>query len=531
MLNMYFSRMAQRKDRKKDEDGDKACYFQSELLASLMNNIPDSIYFKDRKNRFVLVNKTKAEHSQVKPDFMIGKTDFQFLPKHQAVQSSKDDNKILRTGKPIINKEERITHKDGSENWMSVTKAPRFNQKGKVIGTVGISRDITERKIAQENLRLSEEKFRSIFNNSAVSIMLADEKEKIISWNKFTERLLGMKHKDLHNLTVKELYPPEEWKKLRKLEIRRKGMQHAIETRMLNKDGKPLDINISITVVKDKKGKILGSIGVITDISERKRAESKLWEFNRHLESLVHQRTKQIEEERDKVEGLLQQKTDFINQLSHDIRTPLTPIMTMSAILKTKMVDQLDRKRFEIIERNSKYLNKLVTDTLNLAKLDLGRVEFRYKVININRLINDIIRMNDITIKRMKIRIRNNISTDVRIYCDPLRIKETFENLLANSLKFINHKGAINFDSKKDGKYVVISMDDSGIGMSQQEIKHIFNEFYKADTSRHEMSAGLGLSICKRIVEYHKGKIWAESKGRGKGSTFFVRLPSDLRKL
>jgi PAS domain S-box-containing protein len=120
------------------------------LLQTLLDNIPDSIYFKDEENKFIMVNKAKAAHSNVKPDEMVGKTDFDFFPEEQARKAFEDDEEILQIGKYIINKIEKITHVDGSERWVSVTKVPRFDSEGNIIGTAGISRDITKWKKLEE---------------------------------------------------------------------------------------------------------------------------------------------------------------------------------------------------------------------------------------------------------------------------------------------------------------------------------------------------------------------------------------------
>jgi PAS domain S-box-containing protein len=128
---------------------------EHELLQTLMDNIPDSIYFKDEKNRFVMVNKAKAAHSNVKPEEMIGKTDFDFLPEEEARKAFEDDEELLKARKFVINKVERLTGVDGSERWVSVTKVPRFDEEGNIIGTVGISHDITEWKKLEEMLKRS----------------------------------------------------------------------------------------------------------------------------------------------------------------------------------------------------------------------------------------------------------------------------------------------------------------------------------------------------------------------------------------
>jgi len=130
---------------------------EHELLQTLMDNMPDSIYFKDEKNRFIMVNTAKAVRSNVAPEDMIGKTDFDFLPEEEARRAFEDDKEIMTKGKFIINKIEKLTGIGGSERWVSVTKVPRFDEEGSVIGTMGISRDVTEWKKLEETFRKIQE--------------------------------------------------------------------------------------------------------------------------------------------------------------------------------------------------------------------------------------------------------------------------------------------------------------------------------------------------------------------------------------
>ena len=158
---------------------------------------------------------------------------------------------------------------------------------GKVTGSIGIIRDITRLKVTERRLIESEEKYRTIFDNSAVAIMLTDENENVISWNKYAENMLNMDEEDLYMKPAKSLYPPEEWDKIRKENVRRKGMQHHLETKILRKNDDALDIDISLSVLKDFNGKIVGSIGVIKDISERKIMETRLSYERNLLQSLL----------------------------------------------------------------------------------------------------------------------------------------------------------------------------------------------------------------------------------------------------
>ena len=175
-----------------------------------------------------------------------------------------------------LNFESENIRKDGSIFPVEISASIfTLNKKPVMISLIW---DITERKEAEQKLRDSEEKYRCIFENSAVAIMLTDERERIVSWNKYTETIFGYGEDELCKKPVSMLYPPEEWKKIRSENVREKGMQHNLETRMFKKDNTLIDVDISITVLKDESGEVCGSIGIIKDITERVQAERKLKE-------------------------------------------------------------------------------------------------------------------------------------------------------------------------------------------------------------------------------------------------------------
>ena len=136
------------------------------------------------------------------------------------------------------------------------------------------------------------------------------------------------------------------------------------------------------------------------------------------------------------------------------------------------------------------------------------------------------IKKNKLLFEESKINISNNVSKDVYVMADKLRLEELIENILNNSVKYSKEFGKVTIDASDDKDSILVKVKDNGIGMTQVQIDRIFDEFYKADPSRHDFSSsGLGMSICKRIVEKHGGRIWAESKGVGKGSAFYFTLP------
>ncbi len=174
--------------------------------------------------------------------------------------------------------------KDGSQFPVDISTS-LFKIEGKPV-MLTLIWDISERKVAEEKLKSSEERYRGIFENSAVAIMLTDERERVVSWNKYTETLLEMNKEDLMEKPVAMLYPPDEWTKIRVENIRENGCQHQLETKMYKKNGELIDVDISLSVFKNDSGEITGSIGVIKDITKRKQAEKKLKESEEKYEGL-----------------------------------------------------------------------------------------------------------------------------------------------------------------------------------------------------------------------------------------------------
>ncbi len=158
--------------------------------------------------------------------------------------------------------------------------------QGEIVGSVAIITDITELKQTENELQESEKRYRTIFDNSAVAITLTDENEKIISWNKYAETLLGMTKDDLYLKPVKDLYPVAEWQKIRSQNIRQKGIQHHLETKIQKKNNEQLDVDISLSILKNHEDKVVGSIGVIKDISDQKRTEKNLEESEKKFKLL-----------------------------------------------------------------------------------------------------------------------------------------------------------------------------------------------------------------------------------------------------
>ena len=249
------------------------------------------------------------------------------------------------------------------------------------------------------------------------------------------------------------------------------------------------------------------------------RARKELDALNKNLEKRIKERTNEVEQ-------LLKQKDEFINQLSHDLKSPLNPLTILLPILEKQETDSKKIEIFQVLKRNVEYMRNIAIKTLELAKLNSPKTKFSLEKINLKDEIQRIVQNKKNLFDSKNLEIKNNVMKTMFVKADKLRLEELFSNLLENSVKYSNEKGQIEIDAKKESDFVKISIKDNGIGMTKNQLKHTFEEFYKADSSRHDFeSSGLGLSICKKIVDRHGGKIWMESEGLGKGAAVFFELP------
>ena len=264
----------------------------------------------------------------------------------------------------------------------------------------------------------------------------------------------------------------------------------------------------------DEKNKYLKEIN--KDLTIARRNLNKL---NKTLEKRVKDRTMEVD-------MLLKQKDEFVNQLGHDLKTPLMPLSTLIPLLIQKEKDPTKREWLEVLERNVDYMKGIVIKTLELAKLNSPKTKFSLEKINLKDEVERTIENKITLFENKKIKLKNNITNGYLVQADKLRLEELLTNILENSIKYNKNKGEITIDAEKQKDYVKVSVKDNGIGMTNGQIRHIFDEFYKADQSRHDFeSSGLGMTISKRIVERHNGKIWVESPGIGKGTTVNFTLP------
>jgi len=257
----------------------------------------------------------------------------------------------------------------------------------------------------------------------------------------------------------------------------------------------------------------------------------ELQDTHKMLETINEGLEQKVDKRTDEIKRLLKQKDEFIGQLGHDLKNPLGPLINLLPLLEKKETDPKSKQMLEVLNRNANHMKNLVVNTIELGRLNSQNVKLNVEDTNLLNEVNKIIERNAPLFEDNNIEIENNTDKDIVLMTDKLRLTELFDNLITNSVKYSPDGGTITIDTKHDKDFITISIKDTGIGITEEQLVQIFDEFYKADLSRHDFdSSGLGLPICKRIVEKQGGKIWAESEGEGKGTTVFFTLPVSSKK-
>jgi len=250
--------------------------------------------------------------------------------------------------------------------------------------------------------------------------------------------------------------------------------------------------------------------------------EQKLNELNRGLEQKVIERTVEVNR-------LLLHTNKFIDNLSHDLGTPLTPMMALLPIIREEVKDPQVRELVDTCIRNAEYIKRVVHDTQELA--ELSAIEFYLRKENLLDIINELQQKYDAVFKSCNIIVQNYVDKDIYINTEKTKLIEVLDHVSSNAVNSMFNGGTLTFGvrkiEQKTGSFIEISVKDTGTGMDREKTDHLFDEFYKADESRHKLdSTGLGLTICKKIVEKHGGRIWADSHGEGTGTTIYFTIPA-----
>ncbi|HEX7475702.1 MAG TPA: PAS domain S-box protein, partial [Dehalococcoidales bacterium] len=487
------------------------------------------------------VNAKTSELTGFSLDETVGKSFLEFIA-YDFRYITADRYKRRMSGEVIpSNYEAAIVTKNGKITPVELN-ANRIEYEGKP-GDMAFIRDITERKKAEETLKVSEARFRNLVENAAAGILIVLPEGEVVSANKAAMEIYGYTSADqLVNRSVLSHYAnPEDRTRLVEL-IREKGVAKSFEALMKRRDGTQFWGSLNVITQTTESGQIQ-FISIIEDITDRKNTEvelarlnEELRSFNLQLETKVEERTRQLGEAVIEATASNRAKSDFLASMSHELRTPLNAIIGFSQVLHAQYFGKLNEKQSEYIKDildSGRHLLSLINDVLDLSKIEAGKMELDLSRLKIADLLRNSLVMIKEKAKAHRINLEVKIAPeieDLEIEADERKLKQVVFNLLSNATKFTPDGGSIEVAARKEAGGLLISVSDTGIGISAKEQVRLFEAFYQASGGIQDKTpgTGLGLNITKSIVEKHGGKIWVESEGLGKGSRFSFTLPIRL---
>ncbi len=426
-----------------------------------------------------------------------------------------------------------------------------------------VRRRVKELRKAKEDLALTEERYRSIFENAIEGVFQSTPDGRFLSANPAFIALLGYDSVSdlLESVTDirRQLYVRPEGRDPFLKTLEEKGEIQDYEAEFRRKNGKTIWLSVSARLIADSDDFPTYLQGFVVDITRRRQAEDKLAAMNRKLEKLVEQRTYELSEKTKELELaniVLQRqdemKSELVNSVSHDLRTPLTSMLGFAKLISKDFVniylplskgkEMLEKKgkriqsNLEIISQEGERLTRLINDFLDVAKIEEGRIEWHDQEVNLKELFG---RSVDAVQGEFSQKTDVVLTTEVgkgvpTLWLDSDRMAQVLINLLNNAAKF-TERGSVRMTAEQESNgSVVIKVTDTGKGIPSDKLEQIFEKFHQirnGDTvDEGPRGSGLGLVICRNILSHYEGHIWAESEV-GKGSTFFVRLPPLCRDL
>jgi PAS domain S-box-containing protein len=487
---------------------------ERDLLHALMDNVPDLIYLKDAASRFTRINKAHAGYlGLADPSEAVGCSDFDFYSDTEARSFYADEQQLLAAGQSVINKLEMQARSDGTTRWILTTKVPIVGPDGQVAGLIGVSRDITDRKNAEQALARERSLLRSLIDAIPDLIFYKDRDGIYLGCNAAFERYSGRSEHDTVGRSDYDLLPRElaDFYRAKDQQVLAEGRSRRDEEWLSYPDGSQMLVETVQTPFHEPSGELWGLIGMCRDITERKRLEEQLRQS---------------------------QKMEAIGQLAggvaHDFNNLLTAILgNVSLLLSNKSADDPDRELLAATEQAAERATDLTRQLLGFSRQTMLRLES----VNLNAAILEVVTILHRTIDPRIVLEPRPAEALWLVQADPGQVSQVLMNLCINARDAMPEGGRLTLEAvnvlldeqlirtqleARAGEFVRLRVRDSGCGIPESVRARIFEPFFT--TKQPGKGTGLGLAMVYGIVQQHQG--WIDCRSEvGKGTTFDIYIP------
>ncbi|MBF0485155.1 MAG: PAS domain-containing protein [Candidatus Omnitrophica bacterium] len=519
---------------------------------ALLDNIPDLAWLKDNHGRYIAINKPFSLLCKVSTDDIAGKTDFDIWPQDQASKFINDDQDVLACGhqKVIV---EPLAGKEGMSRWTETIKTPIRNDRGEMIGIVGIARDITDQKLAQEALQASKEYLSRIIDSVADPIFVKDREHRWVLFNKAFCDFMRRKPEEIMGKSDYDFFPKAEadvfWKKDE--EVFLSGKENVNEESFTDAAGHTMTIVTKKALYADNNGNAQ-IVGIIRDMTEQKSVQGQLMKAYEELQNAqdrlvqsekmasIGQLAAGVAHEINNPAGFVSSNLEMLENYIKKYLKMFALTDELKAALEKGARDESDAVMARIKElEKSVHFKSIVSDSETLLRESRDGMSRIEKIVSDLRTFShedtrwteELVKIEDVleialgiayNDFKYRIDLRKDYGNTPQVCCNAQKMGQVFLNLLVNAAQAIADKGMIRVRTYDKDGYVYIEVTDSGCGIPEENLKKIFDPFFT--TKPAGKGTGLGLSISYELVKKHGGEIRVSSQP-GKGTTFTVLLP------
>ena len=483
-------------DITKEKNAETALKLSQEKYRALVETTEDFVWEVDQNGCYTYCSPQVENLLGYRPEDMLGKTPFEFMTEEDVETVAGEFSKIVGKEQAFSLLENTNLHRDGSEVVLETSGVPFFDADGRLAGYRGIDRDITVRKQAEEELRLAA----SVFENVSEGILITDVGGAIQSVNMAYRTITQLGEEELIGKNPRVLqsgrHDPEFYEQMWGSISESGHWQGEIWNRRSNGEVYPLWLTIN--AIKDNRGRTTNYVGVVWDITELKASQ--------------------------------RMKEEFITTISHELRTPLTSVLVSLGMLKTNMQEQLPEQAQKLItlaHSNSRRLVRLISDILDIEKIEAGKMTFHFEPLELITLVHRVVGDSKALAEEAQVSVSCQalISNDW-INGDADRLMQALTNLLSNAIKYSPPGESVEVVVQEYGPMLRIEVTDHGPGIPLEFHDQIFKKFAQVELpdSGEKTGTGLGLGIARLIVQQHGGQIDFQSKP-GVRTVFFIDLP------